>query len=90
MRAKRKRKTMTARIARRLDVSAPTQTPHTINFSGTKATKDGIPAKSATNWKLISNPGNSSAPNWEDGLNWTNDGVGGRRKRRMINKRDGH
>ena len=30
-----------------------------------------------TNWKLVSNPGQSSAPNWEDGLKRTNDGVGG-------------
>jgi hypothetical protein len=57
MRAKRKRKRMTARIARRLDISAPTGTPHTINVSGTKSTRDGIPAQSAMNWKLISNPG---------------------------------
>ena len=80
MRAKRKRKKI-ARIAKSLDVSAPTQKPHTINVSGTKATKNGVPNQSAMNWKLISNPGQSSAPNWEDGLNWTNDGVGGQQKR---------
>jgi hypothetical protein len=79
-----KRKRMTAHIAKSLDVSAPTRTPHTINVSGTKAAKDGVPAQSAMSWKLISNPGQSSAPNWEDGLNWTNDGVRGQQKRRMI------
>ena len=34
--------------------------------------------------------GQSSAQNWEDGLNRTNDGEGGCRKGRMIRKRDGH
>ena len=77
MRAKRKRKRMTTRIAKSFDVSAPNQTSHTINVSGTKATKDGVPAQSAMNWKLFSNPSQSSAHNWEVGLNQTNDGVGG-------------
>ena len=90
MRAKRKRKRITAHIAKSLDVSAPTQTPHTINVSGTKATKNGVPNQSAMNWKLISNPGLIAAPNWEDSLNWTNDGVGGQQRRRMIRKRGGN
>ena len=90
MMAKRKIKRMTTCTAKSLDISAPTQTPHTTNVSGTKATKDGVPAQSAMNWKLFSNPGQSSAQNWEVGLNRTNDGVGGRQKKRKIRKRDGH
>ena len=85
----KKQKRMTARTAKSLDVRAPTRTPHTINVSGTKDTKDGVPARSAMNWKLISNPGRSSVPNWEDDLNRMNDGVGGQQKRRMIRKKDG-
>ena len=80
-------KRTTAHIAEIGDARAPTQTPHTTNVYGEKATKDGVPVQSAMSWRLISNQGGSSAPIWEDGLRRTNDGVGGQRKQRTM--RDG-
>ena len=78
------RKRTTAHIAKSWDTRAPTQTPHTKNDSGTKATKNGVPVQSAMSWKLISNQGLSLAQNLEECLSQTNDGVGGQRIQRTM------
>jgi hypothetical protein len=68
---------MIAHIAKSSDARAPPHTHHTTNASGTKSTKGGIPVQSAMSWKSILNHGQSLALNWEDGLSWKNDVVGG-------------